>query len=316
MAPVDRPDFGLVVNCRDMKVLAWQTLAVRRPHSNLLRANMNSKLKNFARRSALTIGLVSVAGTALAAGAADTPLPPVPPMPAEVSALGDPDAACVIASADMGSRAQAMINEAPADKREEYMELPMGQIAFYAGKITARLGDSAPAMVTRASSGYVDKTKVADPSPTMRWCYRSYLDLSQSVFNKRVQTALALTGKNWTTDLPPKSLASIDPDALCLVMVSGALPLTMKTAKTNPKAAKGVISLGRAAQFYIGRLMGAKDQSSVERNLADAYIYSGQLIPAKEQQMAQGHIKTCIARYKQTTSLVLEAAKKGLPPGA
>ena len=276
---------------------------------------MNSKLKNFARRSVLAAGLASVAGTALAAGAADAPLP-VPPMPKEVSALGDPDAACVIASADMYSRGQARINEAPADKRGEYMELPMRQIAFYAGKITARLGDSAPALVTRASSGYVDKTKVADPSPTLRWCFRSYLDLSEAVFNKRFEAALALIGKKRPADLPPKIPASLDPDAMCLIIVSVALPSTMEAAKANPNAAKGVISLGRAQHFYIGRLMGAKDQSSVERNLADAYIYSGQLIPAKEQQTAQGHIKTCIARYKQTTSLVLEAAKKGLPPRA
>ena len=276
---------------------------------------MKSKLKNFARRSVLAAGLASVAGAALAAGAANTPLP-VPPMPAEVSALGDPDAACIIASADMYSRAQARIAEAPADKREEYMELPMRQIAFYAGKITARLGDAAPALITRASSGYVDKTKVADPSPTLRWCFRSYLDLSEAVFNKRFETALALIGKKRPADLPPKTPASLDPDAMCLIMVSVALPSTMEAAKTNPNAAKGVISLGRAQHFYIGRLMGAKDQSSVERNLADAYIYSGQLMATKDEKTAQGHGEACIARYQQITTLVLEAAKNGLPPGA
>lgn len=268
----------------------------------------------FSRSITLLLGgalATTLAGTALAQQNAIV----VPPMPKEVVGLGDPDAACVMGSIDSYARIKTGAKVENEAKLSELLEMPLREVAFYAGKLTTRFAQPvAEQNVNTASRGYFDKTGLPDATPTVVWCFRSYIDATGAKFAERLDKILGLIKDKKPAEQPPIDPESLDRNALCFVLVSHAIPATQNAAKTNPAAARGVLDLTRSQHFYIGRMLSMPDQASVDSLLAKAFLFSAQLEQNRDDSTARKYGTACIETYKTTTSTLLNAAKADWKP--
>lgn len=275
-------------------------------------------MKRVAWSGRIAVGTFALASASLvmaqaASGAANLP---VPEQPKEMAALGDVDAGCVMATVDAYGRARDRQNEIPAEKREEVLDLPMRQMAFYSGKVSARLGDDRAASAVKFAAGaYFESAKFPKATPTVVWCFRSYLDQSSTGFVSRMNNVVASIGSTRGRDLPAMKPEELDRDSLCFIMISIALPGTLEAAKKDPKAVKGGRILGRGQHFYMGRLYGQPNQSAVEGSLAKAYLYSDQLAQRVDNKTGYDITMSCLDSYEATFQAMLAAASAGLPPG-
>lgn len=259
-------------------------------------------------RIAWVAALSAIAGSAFA----QTPSPKPGPMPTELPTLGDKDAVCFLGSAMAAARVQAEINNAPAEIREGTIELSWRQMAFYIGKVSAKSPEpQASDQVTTASRNFTTGGDKQDRRPIMQWCLRTYLE-DAAAFQTRLDGARKLAVSS-PANLAAIKVDTLDEDALCFALVGIALPQTMKAAKTDPKAAAGVRSLGRSQHFYMGRLLTKPLKGSIEQAIADAWNYTAVLNRANDNATAHAKVTSCVVRFDQTFPSFFRAAEKGLP---
>lgn len=264
------------------------------------------------RTIALTAALLAMNGMALAQSGGPAILP-VPPKPTEVDALGDANAVCFMASAEMASRTQSAAGSLPPDQRESVIETGFRQIAFYSGKLSLRVGENERAELLKATAGrFANRTLNPDSRSILQWCFRSYLAGASSV-KDRFEEAYRLAEKPLTAPSGPIDPATLDLDALCLVLIGVALPGTMDAARTNPGAAQGVSLLGRSQHYYFGRVLASPDQSTLSQKLSDAWRYAGQLGQANDNATGLAKATACTSQFSASWQTLFAAAAAGVP---
>lgn len=239
----------------------------------------------------------------------------VPPKPKDIDLMGDPDAACVMGAVDSYGRITKGAKDLAEEKRNELLEISMRQLAFYAGKLTARMDvASGEQSVNTASKVYTRPNTIPDFTPIVVWCFRSYLEVIRTTFATRIRAAEGLNKGKKPAELPAIDPLGVPHDAMCFALVSRALPATKEAAKTNPKAQGGVNDLARTQHYFIGKMTTNPDNAAVESQLAQAFLFGDQVYANGDEATARKYGMDCIDEYRKITTMIIKAGKSDWKP--
>ncbi len=272
----------------------------------------NSRICCFAK-AMLSAAALAMTGAAMAQGSGPAVLP-VPPKPAEVDKLGDADAVCLIAAAELASRTEQAAASIPADQRQGVIDTGLRQIAYYAGRLSLRFEEAERnALAKEAASSFTNRSLNPDGRPISMWCFRTYLAAGNTIKDKFEEAYRLFPPTPADPALTAIDQTKLDPDALCLVLVGVALPTTIDAGRTDPNAARGAATLGQAQHYFYGRVLAAPAQASVSPKLAQAWRYVGQLAQANDEAGAHAKATACTNQFSAVQRSMFTAAASGVP---
>jgi hypothetical protein len=241
-------------------------------------------------------------------------VPPAPiVMPTDIAKMGDPDAVCFMASAQMAAIAASMPPETPKEQ-QKVSGFAQEQLALYAGRLTGRFAE-APAQDQSALAvkAWIAAPPSIDKRPIMRWCLNNSYTQTNS-FPAYLTSAYKVADDMVARGRAIAKVEALDPDSLCIVLIGTALPTTMERAKQDPRAQSGVSLLREAQSFYIGRSLAKTRKVPIDQSIAEALLYLGTIIKAKDEATAYTKVRACTDQYSSTRVKLFQAAAKAAEP--
>ncbi len=268
-------------------------------------------------RKILTLSLIAtMAGTAMGQAAPNTALPDAPmamAMPSEVTMLGDPDAACLIASADLVAMT-ANLTEGTPDDRQNMQNIAHEQVGFFAGRLSRRFAQaSAQDQSSKVVLKWFAPDSKLDKRPVMKWCLRAS-QTQIGAFSTNLAAAYKIADDMAARGRGPVKPEDLDPDTLCIALIGVALPGTAERAKQDPNAQRGVDLLRRSQTYYMGRILAADSKTPIANALAESLLYLGQLMKAKDEATAYTKVGACTDQYTSTRIAFFQSMAKALAP--
>jgi hypothetical protein len=241
-------------------------------------------------------------------------VPPAPMvMPTEIPKMGDPDAVCLMASANMAAMAASAPPRTP-EEQQKISGFAQEQLALYSGRLTARFAEGpAQEQSARAAKAWVSAAPSMDKRPLMQWCLKDAFTQTNS-FQPYLTSAYKVADDLVARGRAVAKVETLDPDSLCIVLIGTALPATMERAKRDPGAQRGVSLLREAQSFYIGRSLAKTRKAPIDQTIADALLYLGAIIKAKDEATAYTKVKMCTDQYSSTRVKLFQAAAKAAAP--
>jgi hypothetical protein len=241
-------------------------------------------------------------------------VPPAPiVMPTDIPKMGDPDAVCFMASAQMAAIIGAN-QSGTAEQQQNAMRAVHGQIALYAGRLTGRLAEGAAQdQSARAAKAWVNAPTSIDKRPLIQWCMSEGFKQTNA-FQVNLNPAYKMAEDLVARGRGDVKLEALDPDVLCLVLIGAALPGTAERAMQDQKARLGMDELQASQNFYISRILMKERKTKLDQSIAEALLYTGTIM--KDEAMTIAKVRACTDQYASTRVKLFQAAAKGAAPDA
>jgi hypothetical protein len=242
--------------------------------------------------------------------------PPAPlVMPPDIAKLGDADAICFVASANMAAIMATIVASAPANAQADRQKLDsfaQHQIAFAIGRLSGRVGDErAQTLANQAAKAYVRADTKIDKRPTMSWCLHNQSS-QVNAFPTYMNAGYKIAQERMARGRDTPKMEAVDPDSLCLVLMGIALPGTIERAKQgDARAHDGVNLLEQTQAYYMGRTLSKARTTPIDQTLADAVLSVTPSYNAGDETTLMANARRCTSAYSVARVALFQAASKG-----
>jgi hypothetical protein len=238
--------------------------------------------------------------------------PPAPlVMPPDIAKLGDADAICFVASANMAAIVASAPTNAQAD-RQKLDGFAQHQIAFAMGRLIGRVGDErAQTLANQAAKAYVTADTKIDKRPIMSWCLHNQ-SAQVNAFPTYMNAGYKIAQERMARGRDTPKMEAVDPDSLCLVLMGIALPGTIERAKQgDARAHDGVNLLEQTQAYYMGRTLSKARTTPIDQTLADAVLSVTPSYNAGDETTLMANARRCTSAYSVARVALFQAASKG-----